>query len=181
MNPAARLGAPPAETRRAPTSRPGVEIWTAVGLTAVLVFFLVSGAVAYLNIQTLRDDNQQILHSHKVITSLDELLSTVQDAETGQRGYLLTGDDRYLEPYESATGAVSSRLDAVASLIQDNPTQQANLAQVRRHIDAKLQELKATIDLRRSKGAAVALALVSTDRGKLEMDAVRTQLEVMRQ
>src|SRR3984957_19138885 len=132
------------ESRRAPGSRFGVEVWTTLGLAAVLAFFLISGAVAYLNIQMLRDDNQEILHSHTVLISLDELLSTVQDSETGQRGYLLTGNDRYLEPYENAVATVGSRIDTVASLTRDNAAQQANLVPLRRHIDAKLSELKET-------------------------------------
>jgi signal transduction histidine kinase/CheY-like chemotaxis protein/CHASE3 domain sensor protein len=169
------------EPRRAFTPRSAFGIWATVGLGAVLTFFLISGAIAYLNIQVLRENNQRILHSHTVLISLDELLSTVQDAETGQRGYLLTGNDRYLEPYENAVSAVASRIDTVASLTQDNAAQQANLAQVRRHIDAKLSELKETIELRRDKGADAALAVVLTDRGKVEMDAIRAQLEVMRQ
>ena len=172
---------PLTESRRTSSSRSGMEVWTTVGLAAVLAFFLISGAVAYVNISLLRDDNQKILHSHTVLISLNELLSTVQDAETGQRGYLLTGNDKYLEPYESAIGAVASRIDAVASLTQDNATQQANVAQVRRQVEAKIRELKETIDLRRSKGSEAALAVVTTDRGKVAMDAIRAQLEVMRQ
>jgi len=169
------------EPRRAPGARSAVEAWTTVGLAAMLAFFLISGGIAYLNIQTLREDNQKILHSHTVIIAIDELLSTVQDAETGQRGYLLTGKDSYLEPYENAVSAATSRIDSVASLTQDNATQQANIAQLRRHIEAKLTELKETIDLHRSAGNAAALAVVTTDRGKVEMDAIRAQLEVMRQ
>jgi len=166
---------------RASSSRSNLELWTAIGLPLVLIFFLVSGAIAYRNIEVLRTNNQQILHSHTVLISLDELLSTAQDAETGQRGYLLTGNDKYLEPYQSAVAAVGSRIDTVASLTHDNATQQANLVRVKRHVDAKLAELKETIDLRRDQGAQAALAVVGTDRGKVEMDAVRTQLDVMRQ
>ena len=161
--------------------RSAAERWTALGLAAVLVFFLLSGVIACLNIETLRDNNQRILRSHQVLVALDELFSTTQDAETGQRGFLLTGNDRYLEPYESAVEAVTTRLDAVVSLTHDNPVQQANLAPLKRHIDAKLAELKQTIDLRRRQGAQAALAVVNSDRGKLEMDAVRAQVDVMRQ
>jgi CHASE3 domain sensor protein len=167
--------------RLSPGFRSAAERWTTLGLAAVLAFFLVSGVIAYQNIQTLRDNNQRILHSHAVLVSLDELFSTVQDAETGQRGFLLTGNDRYLEPYETAVEAVTSRLDAVASLTHDNPVQQANLAPLKRHIDAKLAELKETIDLRKSQGAQAALAVVNSDRGKFEMDAVRAQVDIMRQ
>jgi CheY-like chemotaxis protein len=170
----------PTRPRLASSFRSGAEAWTTLGLTAVLTFFLISGAIAYQNIQVLRANNQKILHSHAVLIALDELLSTTQDAETGQRGYLLTGNDKYLEPYNNAVAAVMSRIDAVASLTQDNPAQQTNVIPLRRHIDAKLGELRETIDLRRTKGVEAALALVATDRGKVEMDAIRTQVEVMR-
>jgi CheY-like chemotaxis protein/CHASE3 domain sensor protein len=161
--------------------RSGAEVGTMIGLATVLAFFLLSGLVAYLNIQTLRENNQKVLHSHEVLIALEDLLSTTQDAETGQRGYLLTGDAKYLEPYDRAVAAVASRTDAVASLTADNPTQRANVALLRPHIDAKLAELRQTIDQRRTKGADAALAIVTTDRGKIEMDAIRAQADAMRQ
>jgi CheY-like chemotaxis protein/signal transduction histidine kinase/CHASE3 domain sensor protein len=169
------------EPRGASSSRTKVELWTALGLTLVLAFFVISGAIAYRNIEVLRINDEKIRHTHAVLISIDELFSTTQDAETGQRGYLLTGNDRYLEPYQGAVAAVASRVEAVASLTKDNPTQQANLGQVQHHIDAKLAELEEAITLRRTKGAEAALALVTTDRGKVEMDAIRSQLDVMRQ
>ena len=168
------------QARRTSPSRSNVETWSTLGLAIVLAFFLVSGVIAYRNVEVLRTNNQKILHSHTVLISLDELLSTAQDAETGQRGYLLTGNDKYLEPYANAVSAVGSRIDAVAALTRDNATQQTNLIQVKRHIDAKLAELKETIDLRRVQGTQAALAVVTSDRGKVEMDAIRTQLDVMR-
>lgn len=171
---------PQSRTRPAASLRSGAEIWTAVGLAAVVAFFLVSGLVAYLNIQTLRVDNQRIYHSHDVLAALDEVVSTMQDAETGQRGYLLTGNERYLEPYDAAADAAVVRLDALARLTADNPVQQANILQFKQHLGAKLAELRETIDLRRTQGPAAALALVATDRGKIEMDAIRAQARIMR-
>ena len=167
--------------RRASSTRTNVELWTTLGLTMVLAFFLISGTIAYRNIEVLRANNAMIRHSHKVIVALDDLLSTAQDAETGQRGYLLTGNDRYLEPYQAAVAAAASRIDAVTTLTKDNATQQTNIIQLKRHLDAKLAELDETIGLRRQQGAQAALAVVATDRGKVEMDAIRNQLEVMRQ
>jgi signal transduction histidine kinase/CheY-like chemotaxis protein/CHASE3 domain sensor protein len=154
---------------------------TLVGLAAALAFFFISGTVAYRDTRTLRDDNQQIVHSHAVITSLDALLSTAQDAETGQRGYVLTGDEKYLAPYKNALAEIGPDIEAITTLTQDNPTQQARIPSLRRHIDAKLAELKETVDLRRAKGQEAALAVVTTDRGKLEMDAIRAQLKIMQQ
>ncbi len=162
-------------------NRPGAELWTALGLGLTLAFFLASGIVAYRNIEALRANNQKILHSTNVLISLDELLTTAQDAETGQRGYLLTGNDRYLEPYQTAVAAVGSRLETTAALTRDNPNQQTNIGLLRKHIDAKLGELEETITIRRGQGAQAALSVVTTDRGKVEMDEIRKQLDVMRQ
>jgi signal transduction histidine kinase/DNA-binding response OmpR family regulator/CHASE3 domain sensor protein len=165
----------------APTRKPGMDPLVAFGLAAVLVFFLISGLVAYLNIQTLRQDNQSIVHSHQVISTLDELLSSVKDAETGQRGFLLTNNEHYLEPYNAALLAVSSQIDELSQLTRDNQKQQDRIGPLKRHVDAKLAELKQTIDLRRTQGAEAALAVVATDRGKVEMDTIRTQLAAMDQ
>ena len=158
----------------------GAELWTALGLATVLVFFLLSGAIAYVNIQALEANQQKVLHSHEVLVSLDRLLSTTQDAETGQRGYLLTGDDKYLEPYDNAVSEIGGRLDEVAALTQDNPVQQTNVGLLRRHVDAKLDELRQTIALRKTTGLDAALDIVHTNRGKVEMDAIRRQAETMR-
>jgi signal transduction histidine kinase/CheY-like chemotaxis protein/CHASE3 domain sensor protein len=162
-------------------SKAGLDPAVAFGLVGVLFFFAISGIVAYLNLQTLRDDNQKIIHSHEVIVALGTLLSNAQDAETGQRGFLLTANDKYLEPYNTALAAISSEISNITRLTSDNPIQQTKIAALRVHIDAKLAELKETIDLRRSEGVAAALAVVTTDRGKVEMDAIRTQLSAMAQ
>ncbi|WP_395943392.1 response regulator [Brevundimonas sp.] len=170
---------------RVTVRRPGVgsklDAWSAGGLAVVLGFFMLTGVLAVLNLQTLRENNDRIRQSHTVIVALNDMLSTAQDAETGQRGYLLTGDVRYLAPYESAVSAVTAQLDEVAALTRGNPAQQAHVAQLRNHVEAKLSELAETIRLRRTEGEQAALAIVTTDRGKVEMDAIRSQLDLMRQ
>jgi len=168
-------------TLTAPTRRSGMDPIVSFGLAAVLAFFLISGGVAYLNIQTLREDNQRIVHSHQVIRTLDGLLSTLQDAETGQRGYLLTNNEHYLDPYNAALPAVTSQLGELSGLTRDNPRQQARIGPLKLHIDAKLAELRQTIDLRRAGNAEAALAVVLTDRGKVEMDMIRAQIAAMDQ
>jgi CHASE3 domain sensor protein len=158
-----------------------VDLWNALGVVAALVFFIVSGAIAFMNIQVLRDDNRKLLHSNEVITALDQLLSTVQDAETGQRGFLLTGNNRYLDPYNNAVASLAARLNTIGSLTVDNGDQQRNLSELRGDIVAKLAELKQTIDLYRTGDSNGALAVVTTDRGKVYMDQIRTRLAVMQQ
>ena len=103
----------------------------------------------------------------------------MKDAETGQRGYLLTDNEVYLGPYNAAVEQIGHRLDTLRRLTADNPTQQERLATVKQRTDAKLAELKQTIDLRQSQGKAAALAVVQTDRGKQDMDAIRDQVSAM--
>ena len=160
-------------------SRSRVELWTALGLGLVLAFFVISSIVAYRNVDVLRENSQKIWHTHDVLMAMDELLSTMQDAETGQRGYLLTGNDKYLEPYQVAVADVTMKVETVGTLTRDNPVQQDNLVLLKRHITAKLAELDQTVTLRRANKVQAALAIVAADRGKIEMDAVRRQLGVM--
>ena len=136
----------------ASTRKSGLDPLVSIGLAAVLVFFLISGGIAYLNIRTLREDNQMVVHSHQVIITLDGLLSTVRDAETGQRGFLLTDNEHYLEPYNAALLTATSQLDELSQLTRDNPQQQDRIGPLKLHIEAKLAELKQTIDLRRTAG-----------------------------
>ncbi len=93
------------------------------------------------------------------------LFSDLQDAETGQRGYLLTSDPKYLQPYEAALARVQLDKRALANsgLGED----------ARRHIASKLAELAQTVALVRAGDVQQALAIVRTDRGKAEMDAIR--------
>jgi len=159
----------------------GLDPIVASSLAGAIIFFVLSGAVAYFNLQTLRSNNDRVVHSHEVIVSLSGLLSTIQDAETGQRGFLLTNSDRYLEPYNAALVAIPRQLDDITRLTVDNDAQQRRIGVLRSRVDGKLAELKETIDLRRLQGVDAALTVVNSDRGKVEMDAIRSQLGAIRQ
>lgn len=157
----------------------GLDPVVALSLAGAIVFFLISGAFAYINLKTLRENTEAIVHSHEVIITLDELLSSTQDAETGQRGFLLTNNERYLDPYNTALDTIPAKIQEIGELTSDNPAQVRRLPILKQHVDAKLAELKQTIDLRRSQGLDAALAVVNSDRGKVAMDAVRGQLSAM--
>src|ERR1700761_1445770 len=103
---------------------------TSIALAAVIVFFVVSGALAYLNIRTIRDGNQKVIQSQQTVTALSEILSAAQDAETGQRGFLLTGNERYLEPYRASVASTPARLDTLREALKDNPAQLARLKEL---------------------------------------------------
>jgi signal transduction histidine kinase/CheY-like chemotaxis protein/CHASE3 domain sensor protein len=159
--------------------RSGLEPVVAIGLAGALAFFFLSGVVDYRNLRTLRDNNQKAVHSHEVDVALNELLSSMQDAETGQRGFLLTNNERYLEPYNAALTVISKRLDEIARLTSDSPAQQARIERLKLQVDAKLAGLRETIELRRTRGFEAALAVVNSGQGKAEMDEIRAQLAAM--
>ncbi|HEV7323324.1 MAG TPA: response regulator [Ensifer sp.] len=157
----------------------GLEPGIALGLAGTLFFFVLSGYVAYLNLEALRKGNERIVQTHVAIVALDELLSLVQDAETGQRGFLLTNNDSYLAPYNAALQAIRPKLDQIGQLTAANPGQSQRLMTLRQNVEAKLAELDETIDRRRSDGLEAAIAMVNSDRGKIEMDGVRNQVAAL--
>ncbi|AGA24735.1 response regulator [Singulisphaera acidiphila] len=152
-----------------------------IGVAAVLLVFVVSGTVSYLNTRTLDRDARQVTHTHEVLSALGELLSLMKDAETGQRGYLLTGDDRYLEPYSSALARIDQRMGKFEGLIRDDSDHRTHLPALKANINTKLEELAETVELRRTQGFEAARATMMSDRGKAAMDALRTLIQSMQE
>lgn len=152
-----------------------------VGFAAAVIFFIGSGAIAVKNTLALRGGSKLVERTHSVITSLENLQSLVKDAETGQRGFLITGDERYLQPYHAAKTGIDGETAKLREFTNSNPAQKEILPQVEAQIAAKLAELEETIVLRRSQGLDAARAVVLTDRGKQTMDALRGNLGTMEQ
>jgi len=120
------------------------------------------------------------LSTDELIRKLDELLSTIQDAETGQRGYLLTGKDQYLAPFTTAAANVQRKLDDVAERSARNGVPAELQRQLQHAIDAKMTELRQTLALRKVRGAPAALAEVETNRGQMLMARIRDIIGEMR-
>ena len=150
-----------------------------IAFVLVLVVLAAVGGVAYVNTQHLLDANRWVLHTHEVQEKLNAFLTSHLNAETRQRGYLITGEDRYLEPYDAALHDIQENLSALRSLTSDNVSQQQSLRKVRELSDAKLAELAETIRLRKRSGFQSALTIVLTDRGKKIMDDLRAVVDTM--
>lgn len=146
----------------------------AAGFGLAGLTLLVIAVVSYRNIRSLIETDGWVAHSYLVRSELADLLSESKDAETGQRGYIITGNDGYLEPYRSALGKIKPTVSELLRLTVDNPQQQRRLAALQPLIDAKLAELKQTIDLRRTEGFDAATKVVLSDAGKTIMDQIRT-------
>src|ERR1035441_5134192 len=142
------------------------------GFALALAALLIIGVVSYRSTTALIENSAWVDHTYLVLDNLEQLLSTMKDAETGQRGFVITGEERYLEPYNSALGQSDQILKAIRELTKDNPNQQARLDALDLLIAAKFTELKTIIDLRRDpiKGFETARQEVLTDKGKGLMD-----------
>ena len=131
-------------------------------------------------IESQREENDAVRAAFELENRTVTALSLVQDAETGQRGFLLTGEDPYLDPYSSAVAALPAEIAAIGAVAASNPQRSAQFEALRSAIAEKLAEIDETIALYRNGNAAGALAMLRTDRGKAAMDRVRAIIGEMR-
>jgi methyl-accepting chemotaxis protein len=145
----------------------------AAGFAVTIIALAVVGGAGYRSIKGLIYNNERVAHTHEVGDAIAALLQQLTDAETGQRGFLLTGKDEYLEPYTAgSTQAMTSYLQ-LRSLTADNPNQQRRLDTMRAPLDARLAILKQMIDLRRTSGVEAVSVMVTRGEGKQAMDQIR--------
>jgi len=138
--------------------------------TAVLVG---NAAVSVYHTAVLRNESAAVLHSNELLLALDNVLSLVKDAESGQRGYVITGRAEYLEPYRAAIASIPAQLDLLERLAGDDPVQRRLMADVRRRVGAKLGELELTVGLRDRKGFDLTRDVIALGAGRAEMEALR--------
>ncbi len=154
--------------------------WRTIAGSIVLLAALVLFAwVIAVNTRNLVAETKRVERTRTLIAELESTLSTLKDAETGQRGYLLTGTPEYLEPYDSAVASVQGHLSRLDQLTRDDPAQQAKLHEFEGLARAKLAELAATIGLYRSGDVPGALRAVQTGYGHALMDRIRTLVGAM--
>jgi CHASE3 domain sensor protein/two-component sensor histidine kinase len=154
------------------------RLWFSFSVTLILL--LVITLIGYYQSKKISESERWVTHTHEVLTALEGVTSELKDTETGQRGYLLTSEEAYLEPYHSGLMNTPARLQELEALIAYNPQQQLRTAQIRILADKKLAELAETIQLHQSGKPEAALALVKTDLGKNIMDEVRALIEEIR-
>jgi len=157
------------------------SVGTKIGAGYVVALFILAvlGVVSWRNTSGLIEAAQWRVHTYQVLENLDDVLSAMKDAETGQRGYIIVGEEIYLQPYHAGKAAVGKALGNLRRLTQDNPDQQQRLDALEPLIAAKFAELEKTIDLRKDKGFDAALQVMQTDTGKEVMDDIRKAIAEM--
>ena len=149
-----------------------------LGLTLILLLILANAIVSYRSVRRVALNNQRVLKTTQIIAEMQGLLSTMQNAEAGQRGYIITGRDDYLEPYNEALIEVGTHQKTLRSLVED-PIVAQQLPQLDKQIDGRLSSLKETIALRRTRGLEAAQARIVTGEGKRKMDEIHRTVESM--
>ena len=150
-----------------------------VGFGLTLIVLIVGGVMGVINTRRLTENERQVARTHEVRAELEILLSTLKDAETGQRGYLLVQDEKYLQPYEEAVERLQTILTRLAFLTSENSLQQERLRALQPKIARRLAEIKQTIDLAKYSDRPAAMQIIRTDAGKKEMDSVRSGIALM--
>src|SRR5579883_2799103 len=124
------------------------------GLTLILI-----AVVAYRNAAQVIENDGWVTHTYQVRGDLALLATQLTDAQTGERGYLITGDESFLAPYRNALGSLKGTLERLRQLTMDNPDQQRRLAALSPILETRLNELTQTVDLRRTDGLGAATVL----------------------
>ena len=134
------------------------------------------GIVSYRSTTALLEDARRVTHTHEVLSELDGALLALKDAETGQRGFLLTGVEDHLASYSAGNAAVGERLRRLRELTADNPGQRRRLDVVGPLVAARLAKLRESIDRHR---AGLPPAAESLAAGKRLMDELSLRLAEM--
>ncbi len=149
------------------------------GFSALLILLLINGLIIRRQVSVQVESQRRVRHTQDVLLQISQTESLLKDAETGQRGYLYTGQLRYLAPYDLAARRINTEIDKLAELTADNPAQQDRIAKLRALANEKLQELASTIALYRSGRLEDARSLVLTDEGLSRMDKIRLVVSEM--
>lgn len=142
---------------------------------ATLIFLIAS---SFWLVGKTQSSTVDVLRARERQNALTNLMVTMLNAETGQRGYLLTGEPRYLVPYEVANQNAKSRTEAVETAFLDDPAAQSSLKKLMPIVQAKLGELAETVELKKAGKTDEALEVVKSDRGKDLMDQIRSDIRL---
>ncbi len=148
----------------------------------VAIVLLVVGANSWVAVRAIRrqiESQRRVATSHDDIYQLERLLSLMKDAETGNRGYIITGEERYLEPWLSAVSQLQEQMPKVQRLALEDPKLQPYWPELQASVKRRLDVAQQGIDLRRQDSFLAARQFILSDIGKQEMDHIRRVVDFM--
>ena len=145
-----------------------------------LAFLLVLGAVVRdSNSRAVYDSMAELERTHELVHALDTVLTSAIDAETGARGYVVTGRENYLEPYADANASLDSELAGLDELLRDDHDNLRAMATLRARLTTLRQQLAAIVKAARTRGGEAGAVAVDTGQSKAAMDAVRAHADAL--
>ena len=150
-----------------------------VGVIIIIATFGISNIFSQSSIRTLEESAEWVDHTYQVKGLLKGLEKTLVDAETGQRGFIYSAQEDFLEPYNLAQQTIDDNLEELKAKISDNPEQLKRLAKVADLTESKISELKETIKLKRAGEEKKVRDLVLSGLGKDIMDEIRQKIDEM--
>ena len=151
------------------------------GFGVIIVLTGITNFVSKSLNDSLSKANDWIIHTNNVTASLISIKNILIDAETGQRGFIITNRERYLEPYIQAKEDISEVIKTSKEKISDNPEQVNRLSRIEALADKKFEELAETIALKKAGKEQETLSLILSDKGKNIMDEIRQKIDEMLQ
>jgi signal transduction histidine kinase/CHASE3 domain sensor protein len=155
------------------------ELLISGGLFAVLLIVCLNSWLALRSVQVLGNSEYWVSHTWQVINAVEQVIGSAKDAETGNRGFLLTGDDNYLEPYTRALRELPTEIDQVQRLTTDSLSQQRRIVEMRAVVEQRLDLLQQGITARRAGETDSMHLMVLSGTGKAQMDHLRTIVATM--
>lgn len=143
-----------------------------LGLGILLTLLVVNAAITYRNLDNLRSTSQWTEHTQEVLAALEVVFSDLKNAEAANRGYVITGNEDYLVPYQAAIGRFEKNIAALQDLTRDNTDQAADVAQLRMKMTERLDLMQRTLEARRNAGFPAAQTLIAGGSGRNLMEAV---------
>jgi PAS domain S-box-containing protein len=156
--------------------RLGLNRGVLMALLAVLL--LINVWITYHNTQQLYEDAHWVARTHEVMDLTTEVLLALVDAETGERGFVITGKDEFLQPYEDARGRLKERLAKLKTQAKDDQRQQNHIKKLETLAGLRMAQLGQVIELRR-KNEKEAQNTIAHEKGKQQMDAIRDLIAAM--
>lgn len=151
-----------------------------LGFGTIVVVMIGVGVSSKLSMNRVVESSDWVKHTYQVIGDIHKLEKALVDAETGQRGFIFTGEESFLEPYTNAVETIEEHFVDLKRLTADNPNQQVRLEEINGLIDRKLAELAQTISLKQTQQEDALMALVLSKEGKDIMDSIRALTEEMK-
>jgi CHASE3 domain sensor protein len=149
------------------------------GLLVPCLLIAIPPIIAYRSQKGLTDSFHWVSHTAEVQRQLQHLMALIDDTEAGQRGFLLTGREDYLEPYQLGVEQIPHQIESIRFLTADNPAQQTNLRELAGLVATRLGWMSKTSSLQRSGNHADATTMVAAERGHKTMEAIRARLDLM--